>query len=156
MASHRIGEPRFSFLEAPACLSPPRDRSTKQSKNLPLGRDEWSPPIKKRYKGHYHMSCPRSATASWSPSVRWRTTRSSTRFHTQQLWHICINMAQKLYIYCNLLVFSNVTNNGWKVVEMCEKKGIDLFSKILNMFVWTSGFQKSLSHTDFNMFVDQC
>ena len=23
------------------------------------------------------------------------------------------------------------------------------------MFVWTSGFQKSLTHTDFNMFVDE-
>ena len=23
------------------------------------------------------------------------------------------------------------------------------------MFVWTSGFQKSLAHTDFNMFVDE-
>ena len=58
MASHRIGEPRFSFPKAPVCLSPPRGQSTKQSKNHPLGRDEWSPPIKKRYKGHTHTSCP--------------------------------------------------------------------------------------------------
>ena len=34
---------------------------------------------------------------------------------------------------------------------MCEEERI--FSKIFNMFVWTSGFQKSLAHTDFNMFV---
>ena len=37
---------------------------------------------------------------------------------------------------------------------MCEKEGI--FSKIFDMFVWMSGFQKSLAHTDFNMFVDEC
>ena len=30
---------------------------------------------------------------------------------------------------------------------MCEKEGI--FSKIFDMFVWTSGFQKSLARTDF-------
>ena len=36
---------------------------------------------------------------------------------------------------------------------MCEEERI--FSKIFNMFVWTSGFQKSLAHTDFNMFVDE-
>ena len=35
---------------------------------------------------------------------------------------------------------------------MCEEERI--FSKIFNMFVQTSGFQKSLAHTDFNMFVD--
>ena len=35
---------------------------------------------------------------------------------------------------------------------MCEEERI--LSKIFNMFVWTSGFQKSLAHTDFNMFVD--
>ena len=40
-----------------------------------------------------------------------------------------------------------------KLVEMCEKEGI--FSKFFDMFVWTSGFQKSLAHTDFNMFVDE-
>ena len=27
--------------------------------------------------------------------------------------------------------------------------------KIFDMFVWMSGFQKSLHHTDFNMFVDE-
>ena len=36
---------------------------------------------------------------------------------------------------------------------MCEKEGI--FSKIFDMFVWMSGFQKSLAHTDFSMFVDE-
>ena len=36
---------------------------------------------------------------------------------------------------------------------MCEKEGI--FSKSFDMFVWTSGFQKSLVHTDFKMFVDE-
>ena len=36
---------------------------------------------------------------------------------------------------------------------MCQEERI--FSKIFNMFVWMSGFQKSLAHTDFNMFVDQ-
>ena len=36
---------------------------------------------------------------------------------------------------------------------MCEKEGI--FSKSFDMFVWTSGFQKSLAYTDFNMFVDE-
>ena len=30
-----------------------------------------------------------------------------------------------------------------------------VFSKNFDMFVWTSGFQKSLAHTDFNMFVDE-
>ena len=49
---------------------------------------------------------------------------------------------------------SNVNNNGWKVVEIYEKEGI--FSKSFDMFVWTNGFQKSLAHTDFNMFVDEC
>ena len=29
------------------------------------------------------------------------------------------------------------------------------FQKNFDMFVWTSGFQKSLAHTDFNMFVDE-
>ena len=36
---------------------------------------------------------------------------------------------------------------------MCEEERI--FSKFFNMFVWTSGFQKSLAHTDFNMSVDE-
>ena len=36
---------------------------------------------------------------------------------------------------------------------MCEEERI--FSKIFNMFVWTSGFQKSLAHTDFNMLVGE-
>ena len=36
---------------------------------------------------------------------------------------------------------------------MCEEERI--FSKIFNMFVWMSGFQKSRAHTDFNMFVDE-
>ena len=27
--------------------------------------------------------------------------------------------------------------------------------EFVDMFVWTSGFQKSLAHTDFNMFVDE-
>ena len=36
---------------------------------------------------------------------------------------------------------------------MCEEEKI--FSKNFNMFVWMSGFQKSLAHTDFNMFVDE-
>ena len=36
---------------------------------------------------------------------------------------------------------------------MCEEERI--FSKNFNMFVWTSGCQKSLAHTDFNMFVDE-
>ena len=36
---------------------------------------------------------------------------------------------------------------------MCEEERI--FSKFFNMFVWTSGFQKSLAHTDFNMCVDK-
>ena len=37
---------------------------------------------------------------------------------------------------------------------MCEEERI--FSKIFNMFVWTSDYQKSLAHTDFNiMFVDK-
>ena len=36
---------------------------------------------------------------------------------------------------------------------MCEEERT--FSKIFNMFVWTSGFQKSLAHTDYNMFVDE-
>ena len=39
------------------------------------------------------------------------------------------------------------------VVEICEKEGI--FSESFDMFVWTSGIQKSLAHTDFNMFVDK-
>ena len=30
-----------------------------------------------------------------------------------------------------------------------------IFSKFSDMFVWMSGFQKSLAHTDFNMFVDE-
>ena len=30
-----------------------------------------------------------------------------------------------------------------------------IFSKIFDMLVWTTGFQKSLAHTDFNMFVDE-
>ena len=30
-----------------------------------------------------------------------------------------------------------------------------VFSKSFDMFVWTSDFQKSLAHTDFNMFVDE-
>ena len=50
-------------------------------------------------------------------------------------------------------VNNNVNNNGWKVVEICEEERI--FSKIFNMFVWTSGFQKLLALTDFNMFVDE-
>ena len=36
---------------------------------------------------------------------------------------------------------------------MCEKEGT--FSKSFDMFVWMSGFQKLLAHTDFNMFVDE-
>ena len=37
---------------------------------------------------------------------------------------------------------------------MCEKGGI--FSKSFDIFVWTSGFLKSLAHTDFNKFLDEC
>ena len=37
---------------------------------------------------------------------------------------------------------------------MCEEERI--FSKFFNMLAWMSGFQKSLAHTDFNMFVDEC
>ena len=36
---------------------------------------------------------------------------------------------------------------------MCYKEGI--FSKHSDMFVWTSGFQNPLAHTDFNLFVDE-
>ena len=67
--------------------------------------------------------------------------------------HIYKYGSETIYLIAILLVSSNVNNNGWKVVEMCEKEGI--FSKIFDMFVWTSGFQKSLAHTDFNMFVDE-
>ena len=33
------------------------------------------------------------------------------------------------------------------------QKGRNIF-KFFDMFVWMSGYQKSLAHTDFNMFVD--
>ena len=36
---------------------------------------------------------------------------------------------------------------------MCEEESI--FSKFFNMFLWASGFQKSLAQTDFNLFVDE-
>ena len=39
------------------------------------------------------------------------------------------------------------------VVEICEK-GRNIFQNF-DMFVWTSGFQKSLAQTEFNMFLDE-
>ena len=36
----------------------------------------------------------------------------------------------------------------------CVKRK-EYFPKFLNLFVWMSGFQKSLAHTDVNMFVDE-
>ena len=36
----------------------------------------------------------------------------------------------------------------------CVKRK-EYFPNFFNMFVWTSGFQKLLAHTDFNMFVDE-
>ena len=50
--------------------------------------------------------------------------------------------------------FTLCINTAKKIVKMREKKGI--FAKIFDMFMWTSGCQKSLAHTDFNMFVDEC
>ena len=36
---------------------------------------------------------------------------------------------------------------------LSEQKNLVL--RNLDMFVWTSGFQNLLAHTDFNMFVDE-
>ena len=59
--------------------------------------------------------------------------------------------AKKLYLPA-LLLENNFRMK--KVVEMCVKEG--MFSKIFGIFVWMNGFQKSLAHTDYNMFVDDC
>ena len=75
-----------------------------------------------------------------------------TVVHKSKLIYICINTAKKLYINGNLLVSSIFLNLVKNVISFFL---FTVFSKIFDMFMWTSGFQKSLAHTDFNMFVDE-
>ena len=44
--------------------------------------------------------------------------------------------------------------NDFKI--MPSEARLKIILRNLDMFVWTSGFQNSLAHTHFNMFVDEC
>ena len=71
--------------------------------------------------------------------------------HKSKLIYILIQL-RNFYINCNLIglfnIFKSCQKCHWFLPLCCISKNFD-------MFVWTSGFQKSLAHTDFNMFVDE-
>ena len=44
----------------------------------------------------------------------------------------------------------------WETIIPIEVELKKFILRNLDMFVWMSGFQNLLAHTDFNMFVDEC
>ena len=74
-----------------------------------------------------------------------------TVIYKSKLIYILIQL-RNFYINCNLIGLFNILNLVKNVIGCLL---LAVFSKNFDMFVWTSGFQKSLAHTDFNMFVDE-
>ena len=74
-----------------------------------------------------------------------------TVIHKSKLIYILIQL-RNFYINCNLIGLFNFLNLVKNVIGFFL---FAVFSKNFDMFVWMSGFQKSLEHTDFNMFVDE-